>query len=309
MSDPNANGDPGPSSAVPGDEVPAIRLLLIEDDPTDARPVHDALAAAGGFEVQWVTRLGAGLMSLRDEPFDAVLADLGLPDSTGYRTVMTLRATYPDVPVVVLARRDEEELATEGVRAGAEDYVLKGRARGAFVPRVVRQAVERHRTRRDVRTLALIDDLTGLGNRRAFLAVGTHRMKLSRRTGEPLSLLAIVLRRGPRDADAFGAFASVDPTLRDAATLLRETLRESDVVARLGGDAFAVLLTGGDDRAQGALQRLLEAVQQHNEEAGRSFQLSFDVAVARFDANRHHSIDDLLAEVPRAAQAGPVDAP
>lgn len=309
MSDPSATGDPGSSSALIGAGAPAIRLLLIEDDPADARPVHDALDAAGGFEVQWVTRLGAGLMTLRGEPFDAVLADLGLPDSSGFRTVMTLRAAFPDVPVVALARRDEEEIATESVRAGAEDFVLKGRARGSFIPRVVRQAVERHRSRRDVSTLALIDDLTGLANRRAFLAVSGHRMKLSRRTGEPLSVIAMALRRDPGSSGGRGAFALVDSTLRDASTLLRETLRESDLVARLGGDAFAVLLTGGEDLAKGAMQRLLEAVQQHNDEAGRSYRLSFDVAAVRFDASRHHSIDDLLADAPLAGERGPVDAP
>jgi diguanylate cyclase (GGDEF)-like protein len=185
--------------------------------------------------------------------------------------------------------------------------VVKGRTRGPFVARAVRQALERHRVRRDVPRLALVDDLTGLGNRRAFLAVGGHRIKLSRRTGEALTLLAIALRRSSEPPTPNGdgpAAAAVDHVLRDAATLLRETLRESDVVSRLGGDLFAVLVTGDEHHARGLLQRLIAAVHQHDREAGRSFRFGFHAALVLFDRDRHLAIDDLLAEVPRLGPDG-----
>ena len=129
-----------------------IKILLIEDNPGDARLIQEALSLAGdASEVQWTDRLAKGLEMLERDRFDAVLLDLSLPDSRGFSTFEQLRRRAPRVPVVVLTGLDDEGLALRAVREGAQDYLVKGTVKSSTILRVIRFAIERHRVMDSVR--------------------------------------------------------------------------------------------------------------------------------------------------------------
>lgn len=121
------------------------RLLLIEDDATDARLIRGALADARGgpFEVEWVRKLSDGLERLKGEKVGAVFADLFLPDSRGMETIDKLLLVVPAVPIVVLCGVDDEEIALQGVRRGARDYLLKGYLDSYAFSRALLNMIER----------------------------------------------------------------------------------------------------------------------------------------------------------------------
>jgi len=121
-----------------------VRLLLVEDNPTDALVARDELEHAVGvqFEVVQVSRLQAALQCLQTQAFDVVVLDLSLPDSDGLETFEVLHATAPMLPVVVASHRADEKLALRAVHQGAQDYLVKGEAPGTLV-RTIRYAQER----------------------------------------------------------------------------------------------------------------------------------------------------------------------
>lgn len=121
-----------------------IRLLMIEPDEVAARQLQHQIEAAGGFDVSPVGSLDAGLAHLTAAGADAVLVDLALPDS-GLAVLEELRSRAADLPIVVLAGRDDEELALRALGAGASDYLPKGGAGGDLVARAVQYAIERER--------------------------------------------------------------------------------------------------------------------------------------------------------------------
>ena len=129
-------GESAQPNASGGDMSPMrpLRVLLIEDNPGDARLIRELLVEAGaGFEPEWVQRLDLGLERLADgEPVDAVLLDLSLPDSQGFATFERVRAAAPDVPIIMLTGLADEELAVQAVRSGAQDYLNEGRGRTAL---------------------------------------------------------------------------------------------------------------------------------------------------------------------------------
>jgi CheY-like chemotaxis protein/MinD-like ATPase involved in chromosome partitioning or flagellar assembly len=130
-----------------------IKILLIEDNPGDARLIREALSMTGEpTEVQCTDRLAKGLEMLERGRFDAVLLDLSLPDSRGFSTFEQLRRRAPRVPVVVLTGLDDEELALRAVREGAQDYLVKGAVKSSTILRIVRFAVERNRVMDSVRS-------------------------------------------------------------------------------------------------------------------------------------------------------------
>lgn len=124
-----------------------IRVLLVEDNPGDARLFAELVkdTGAGQWKLTQVGRLSHALDRLSREPFDVVLLDLSLPDADGLETVIRAHAESPKVPIVVLTGHDDESLAVRAVRAGAQDYLVKGRLDGDLLVRSIRYATERGR--------------------------------------------------------------------------------------------------------------------------------------------------------------------
>jgi PAS domain S-box-containing protein len=123
------------------------RLLLLEDSAGDARLVQEALAdqAPGEFAITTVERLADALARIRTEHFDAVLSDLGLPDSTGLDTAQAIVAGAPALPLVVLTGSHDQDLGRAAIELGAQDYLVKGETRAPTVARTLRYAIERKR--------------------------------------------------------------------------------------------------------------------------------------------------------------------
>jgi len=128
-------------------EAPTLKLtlLLIEDNPGDARLMRELLAdgAAGAFELEHAERLATGRQRLLQGGVALVLLDLSLPDSFGLETFNQTQACAPHVPIIVLSGRDDEALAINTVHEGAQDYLVKGQVDSRLLVRAVRYAIER----------------------------------------------------------------------------------------------------------------------------------------------------------------------
>jgi two-component system, cell cycle sensor histidine kinase and response regulator CckA len=123
-----------------------ITVLLVEDNPGDARLILELLGEVqGAFELERVDRLDQALKRLSAVGVDVILLDLGLPDSQGIETFRRTRRGAPEEPIVVISGLDDERLALEAVRSGAQDYLVKGRIEGPLLARVLRYAIERKR--------------------------------------------------------------------------------------------------------------------------------------------------------------------
>ena len=128
------------------DAVP-IRVLLVEDESAYAELLEAVLSRgpASHFELQHAPRFADALRRLGERTFDVVLLDLTLPDQQGLETYARVKAVAPAVPVIVLTGLDDEKLALQAVRAGAQDYQVKGAIEGRMLARVIRYAIERKR--------------------------------------------------------------------------------------------------------------------------------------------------------------------
>lgn len=123
----------------------AIRLLLVEDNPGDARLIAEMLKEPGShdFELTCITSLSEAVAWLGENKAHIILLDLGLPDAQGLDAVRRVRAAAPHIPLVVLTGRDDEMLADQSLQEGAEDYLLKGQIEPRALIRALRYAIER----------------------------------------------------------------------------------------------------------------------------------------------------------------------
>lgn len=123
------------------------RVLLIEDNPGDARLIREMLRDASGtpFELECTERLSLGLERLTEGGIDVVLLDLGLPDSQGLETFVKAQAKASEVPIIVLTGLADEAVWIDAAKKGAQDYLVKGKVDSSMLMRAIRYAIERKR--------------------------------------------------------------------------------------------------------------------------------------------------------------------
>jgi signal transduction histidine kinase len=125
-----------------------VRALLIESDPKFVRLMRESLSSVTGSRIDLSSSetLGDALKQLGQSQNDAILLNLFLSDSEGIATFTRVHAEAPNVPIIILTCHDNESLALQGVRHGAQDYLVKAKVDGKTVSRVIRYAIERKRT-------------------------------------------------------------------------------------------------------------------------------------------------------------------
>ncbi len=252
-----------------------IRVLLVESDEEYIGEVRGGLSRspAADLEIEAVSELSQALSRLSQGGVDAILLSLDLADSRGMATFDRAFAFAPDVPIVVLTREPDEEAAVAAVQGGAQDYLVKGEITPNMLVRAVRHAIERHRLFSALRSLSLIDDLTGLYNRRGFSDLGEQYLKLARRSGRGVTMVYLDVDRFKTINDSLGHHVG-DRALLRVADILRAAFRRSDIIARLGGDEFGVLaLEAADESSELLVQRLRERVVEFNSSRTEPYKL------------------------------------
>ena len=158
-----------------------------------------------------------------------------------------------------------------------------------------RSMKETARAEEQLRLLSLTDELTGLYNRRGFLALAVQQTRVARRDGRPMMVVSADLDGLKEINDTFG-HKEGDAAIAETAHILRENFRKSDIVARIGGDEFAILLTGGEAAFDsGKLDgRLQKTVEKHNQTTDRLYRISVSAGFADFDGAGTHTFDEWL---------------
>lgn len=235
--------DPLGEAAARSVPSPAVKVLLVEDDDSDAFLVQDALdgVCPGAFDVSHMASLEASLPQV--DAFAIMLLDFSLPGISGLEALAKVRAAAPRMPVVVLTGYDDEHLAMRAMQHGAQDYLVKERFDGAAIKRALTYSIERKNFEQALSQMANTDLLTGLMSRNFFEQCLRMAMARIRRSGAQLAVCFLDLDGFKAINDRLG-HAAADALLKESAKRLRGCLRESDAIARFGGDEFAMLLEG-----------------------------------------------------------------
>jgi two-component system, cell cycle response regulator len=413
-----------------------IRVLVIDADPDDVTRVRTLLSSAQGpgFQITSVPRLTDAIDELTGEEYDVILLALHLPDSKGLDTFHRIYIRARHLPIVIFSNIADEGVAIDAVRAGAEDYMVKGSVDGVTLSRVLRYAIERKkrmpaedespdeyertedlyrriveysqglicthdlagkllsvnpaaahslgytpeemigrslgdfmsparrtavgpylerlkkdgndsgllavvtksgeertwqyrntmyqekgvpvyiigyasdvtelmRARDEMKRLALTDELTGLHNRRAFLTLAEHALKVAHRRHTECLLFYIDVDGLKKVNDSHGHHTG-SAMLAEASVILRNVFRDSDIIARVGGDEFAVLgIANALKNAHLILERLSTKLAAFNNSGDRPYKISFSVGVAPFSPGSGKSVQDLMREADEAMYA------
>jgi diguanylate cyclase (GGDEF)-like protein len=259
-----------------------IQILLVEGDPVEGRRLAQILRAGGAakFRLRRVHKLRQAKRHLQNGRADVALVDLSLPDAQGLDVLIEAQQTAPGVPLIALSGAADDALAAQVLQLGAQDFLVKSEINPGQLTRAMWFAIARQQAQLQLRSLSLMDELTGLHNRRGFVSLAEQRLRLTSRQALRCTLIFIDVDNLKYINDNFG-HREGDYALQQIAGLLRECFRASDIIGRLGGDEFCVLLSHMGEK--GDLQvrkRLLQLIGRNNENSSRFYALSISLGIA-----------------------------
>ncbi len=268
--------------------------LIIVDDEVPLLDMLKQSLAAEGYRCEVFTNGKAALAGLASSDAEVLITDITMQGMRGLELTREVKRIRPDLIVIVMTGYVDDFSYDQAIDAGASDFIKK-----PFTLKELMMRIKHVRMQEKLRTISITDELTGLLNRRGFFALAQQQMKIfSRMKGNMVLLFA--------DVDDFKVINDTwghqqgDEALIALAGIFKETFRESDIIARMSGDEFAVLLIDTPEKNISLINsRLHHKIMIFNRASGSSYELAVSVGMVVYDHEQQRSIDDLLREADR----------
>ena len=220
-----------------------IRVLLIDDDQDMQVLVSEMLSdiVRTSFSLDWCDTYNMGLDILRNQQHDVCLLDYRLGEKNGVELLSESISDGVTIPLILLTGIDAGDLDVQALAAGATDYIEKQNLNSVLLERSIRYSIEHKRIQRELIRLAQYDTLTGLANRTLFMDAMAAAIARADRYNWSVAVLFLDIDHFKNINDSLGHDAG-DRLLISFTKRLKFSVRASDLVARFGGDEFAVLL-------------------------------------------------------------------
>jgi len=273
---------------------PELSILLIDDDRGDAELLRRLLSDHSEARIEFVsfTTSSEALSELERRHVDIIFIDYLLGPETGLDALKKIRQLGITRPVIMLTGQGDEEIAVRAMKAGAADYLVKGRLSRDGLQHALMNVMEKaalhekiEEQRMELERLASTDYLTGLWNRRHFMECLEESVSRATDEGTPLSLLLLDLDHFKRVNDTYG-HAMGDEVLKASCELIQRMVPEDGIICRFGGEEICISLSGsGKGGARDFAEQVRWAVAHHTFGApsGTKFRITCSIGIAYLD--------------------------
>jgi diguanylate cyclase (GGDEF)-like protein len=283
-------------------DKPKINVLIAENNPEGSLFWERTIDEIRDMDIALahLVKLSDVLNYLGTESPDVILLDLSEPKGGGLEVFLLVYNITPAIPIIVVTGTVNQKLALQTALEGAQDSLVKNDLNGFLLSRSMRYAIGRQKHLKQERAISVIDELTGLYNRRGFLVHADNQIKNADRSGRSLFLVFADMDGLKTINDTLGHHTG-DLALMETAHILREAFRETDILGRLGGDEFVALLScEGETSEESLKKRFQDAMDAHNSFPERNFKLSSSIGIALYDPHAPCSAAALLSKADSA---------
>ena len=263
-------------------------VLVVDDDPALLYTLKNGLSLKG-YHCKIAPDATSAIELIKETSFDIVIIDIVVPDMDGLKLAEHIKSLKPGCVIIIMTGYIEDFSYNDAIEVGASDFIKK-----PFTLKELIARIEHAKRHKEMHTMLLTDELTGLYNRRGFFALGDYQLRIAKRQLNGIYMLYADLDDLKAVNDQWGHHEG-DLTLIEIADILKQNYRESDVIARIGGDEFVVLPVGiAGDNVETIIDRLHQAIDFNNTKSRRRYKLSITAGIAYFDPTNPCSIEELL---------------
>jgi two-component system cell cycle response regulator len=270
-----------------------LKILIVDDEEMMSSFVV-SLLSQHGHQCETAKDGIEALEKIKKNSFDSAVIDVVMPLMDGITLTKELLRLYPNLPIMIMTGHADDHSAESAIAAGAREFIKKPFSIDEFILRFAKMMRD-HKGEETLLALSLTDELTGLYNRRRFFVLAEQYLKVAIRTRKRSLLLYIDMDDLKWINDQCGHNEG-DQALIHLSKILKKTFRESDIIARIGGDEFVVLLESNIENDEMLITRLYENIKDCNAKGSQSYQLSISVGAGPFDPENPISIDELLSK-------------
>ncbi len=264
------------------------RLIVVDDDES-LLDVLKSYLAMQGHDCEVFTSAEEALDHLAEKPCDILITDIIMQGMKGLQLTKQVKLLWPNTNVIVMTGFIDDYSYDQAIEAGASDFIKK-----PFTVHEMMVRLKHVMWHEKLREMSITDELTGLLNRRGFFALAEQQLKVAKRVKGKLALVFADMDDFKLINDKWGHHKG-DEALVAMADIFRQSFRDSDLIARISGDEFALLLLDThEDKYDIIFRRLQKNIDAFNLHVGGIFTLSLSIGMALYDYRQPSSIDELL---------------
>lgn len=269
------------------------RFVVIDDDKILLHLVKSFIAMQG-HDCEVYSSAEEALDNLSERPCDVLITDIVMPGMKGLQLTKQVKLSWPDTNVIVMTGFIDDFSYDQAIEAGASDFIKKPFTMHEMMFRIKHVLLQKR-----LRDMSNTDELTGLLNRRGFFTIAQQQLKVVNRAKGQIALVFADMDKFKEINDQWG-HQKGDEALVVMADILRHTFRESDLIARISGDEFALLLLGSPEKYFSIIfDRLQKNIDAYNVTSGSMSKLSLSIGMAVYEHDQPCSIDELLKRADR----------
>ena len=301
-----------------------IGVILVVGETSESMELLTEHLTAEGYQVRLADSGKVALTFAAARPPELILLDNHLPDMDGFEVCRRLKTREESrtIPIIFINASPDVDTQVAGLRLGAVDFITLPFHPEEFLARIQihlelgrlharleqeaahlrmanaqlqREIAEHKRVAAEIRKISLRDELTGLYNRRGFITLAEQQLRAAKRAKSQIMSVFIDVDDLKGINDTLG-HKEGDKVLIDTATILRATFRESDILARIGGDEFAVLTSDVTELSKEVFSlRLQQGIDDWNGREFRQYQLALSWGAATYVPESSLSLDQLIS--------------
>ena len=274
-----------------------IKVLLIEDNSDDIQAITSFLDQSERLnaDIKTVDSIKKANTVMFYDKMDIIIVDINIQGMKFEELIESIDRNNLSIPHIVITDERDEDLGIEAVKKGAQDYLVRSELSERILRRALIYSLERHEILESLYKTTIVDDLTGLYNRRGLYTLGNQQVELAKRHNDDIFIFFLDLDGMKEINDSLGHDFG-DKALIDTSKIMHKSFRTTDILSRVGGDEFVVVAVKAQfEFIPIIIQRVKDFVKEQNS-SEEKFKISISIGVSKVDLDAESPLDEAIRD-------------
>ena len=272
-----------------------VSILLIENNKKDIQTITEFINRSHRINanIQIVDSIKKAKTIIFYQKIDIMLIDLNIEKVKFEELFERFSKESLSIPYIVITDERDEDMGIEAVQKGAQDYLVRSELSERILRRTIIYSIERHEILQSLYKTTIVDELTGLYNRRGLHTLGNQQVELAKRHNDDIFIFYLDLDGMKEINDTLGHDYG-DKALLTSSKIMHRTFRTTDILSRIGGDEFVVVAVKAQyEFIPIIIQRIKDYIKEENDNL-KDYQISMSIGVSKVDLEHDAPLEDAI---------------